>query len=123
MPESSTYGVSTGWGSLRWHCALDKLGKGVMAVQINGLGSSVPAGIAPVLNEILAALTNMDYRNRASLSWVRLKVWSAIKILQHEHEYHRRLALARERRAHRAELLKHKRRRLEIGASKGGSIC
>jgi serine/threonine protein kinase len=87
-----------------WCGALCKFGVGIAPVPIDGAGSNVPPGIAYLLNEILAALTHFDYRKRPiDLASVRQRVWVAIRLLQNQTAYERKLKLAREFRRRRLE--------------------
>ena len=90
---------------VEWNAALAKHAAGVSKVQIDGAGSDVPASVAQILNEILHGLTSFDYRNRPKLSWVRQKIWIAIKVLENERLSRARLnslRLRRERKAAKA---------------------
>lgn len=96
-----------------WHAALEKLGGGTNPVRIDGVGSSVPSGVASTLNELLGTLTNIDYRKRSvNSSWARLKLLSAIKALENEALYQKKLSLARERRKRREQAAAAKADRL-----------
>jgi serine/threonine protein kinase len=92
-----------------WKRALAKFSAGVEPVHIDGLGSTVPPGIASLLNEILRSLTHVDFSNRPiDLEWVRVRTWAAIKTLQNEKLYQRRLTLSREMRRRRIEKQRRK---------------
>lgn len=87
-----------------WKQALAKLSTGVEAVSIDGPGSSVPPGIAAILNEITKYLTHVNFANRPiNLEWVRTRIWAAIRTLSNEKLYQRRLADAKEMRRRRIE--------------------
>jgi serine/threonine protein kinase len=88
----------------QWRVAISKFGAGVTPVTINGPGSSVPPGIAPILNEALAQMTHIDYLRRPkNLEFIRRKIWIAIRLLQHQREYQARLERARDLRRKRVE--------------------
>lgn len=92
-----------------WKVALSKYSPGVSTVPINGVGSTVPPGVAPLLNEILEALTNVDFRKRRfGTRWVRQRLQSAIKVLENEALYQRRLAQVKEQRRKRLEVVAQK---------------
>lgn len=87
-----------------WNSALAKLGGGVFSVEIDSAGHSVPDAIVPLLNEIVQALTNVNFKKRGpSLEWVRCRVWSAIKVLRNAEAYRRKLDRAREIRRRREQ--------------------
>lgn len=95
-----------------WKRVIDQLGKMYATSNINGPGSSVPPGIAPILNEVMASLTEIDYRRRPTVSWVRHRIEVASKVLRNEKEYQRRLAASRERRKNRLERLAKREMRI-----------
>jgi serine/threonine protein kinase len=79
-----------------WCAAMTPLARGFTVVSIGEAGSSVPPGIASILDEVLGTLTNFDYRKRPkALAEVRRRVWSAMRALTNEHEYQRKLAQSR----------------------------
>lgn len=99
---------------LRWHGCLTKYNSGVAPVQIDGIGSTVPPGVASILNEILWSLTSFDYRKRPYKSaWLKQKLWSAIRALENERDYKRRLALSKLRRQRKRQAILDKVERLE----------
>jgi serine/threonine protein kinase len=82
-----------------WRSALAKHSAGVQPVDIAGPGTSVPPGIASLLNDALRRLTHVDFANRPiDLKWVRGRTWAAIKTLENERVYQKRLAAVREMR-------------------------
>jgi serine/threonine protein kinase len=82
-----------------WRSALKHFGAGVSPIHIAGTGSSVPAGIIGVLDDIVVRLTQFSYLNRSTdLAWARQRIWCAIKILSNQKAYDDRVRLARERR-------------------------
>lgn len=96
----------------QWHSALAVLGRGVTPVRFDAASSSLPLAIAPQINEVLARLTDVDYRKRKNqLPWARQAIWSSIKVLSHEIEYQRRLAELRKQRKARAARAEQKRER------------
>ena len=96
-----------------WHQTMNKFAYAVLPIPIAGPGSDVPPGIAPILNEILAALTHTDLRCRPkSLEWVRSRIGSAIRALQNERDYQRRLAHTRAMRRRRVERARQREARL-----------
>jgi serine/threonine protein kinase len=84
-----------------WDAAMNKLSRAFAPVKIDGAGSNVPAGIAPLLNELLAELTHVDYRKRPTLDRAQRRLNSARTVLKNEREYQARLARAREMRRRR----------------------
>ena len=87
-----------------WKSALAKYSAGVEHVCIDGPGTTVPPGIATLLNETLRSLTHVDYSNRPIvLSKVRVRIWAAIRTLQNEKLNQRRIAMAKEIRRRRIE--------------------
>ena len=82
-----------------WKMALGKFSAGIEPVQIDCPGNTVPPGIVSLLNEVLRALTHVDFSNRPlNLEWVRIRIWGAIKALKNEKLYQQRLAYTREMR-------------------------
>lgn len=87
-----------------WRLALGKFSSGFEPVRIDGLGNTVPQGIASILNEVLRSLTHVNFSNRPiNLEWVRVRIWSAIRALQNEKLYQRKLAISKEMRRRRIE--------------------
>lgn len=85
-----------------WKVALGKFSSGFEPVRIDGPGSSVPQGIASILNEVLRSLTHVNFSNRPiNLEWVRVRIWSAIKALQNEKLYLKKLEFSKEMRRRR----------------------
>lgn len=68
----------------QWKLALSKLGSNFSPVSINHYGSNVPHAIAHLLNEVLEKLTHHNFTVRPDFSWVRKRIWSAIRILESE---------------------------------------
>jgi hypothetical protein len=69
-------------------------------------------GIAPLLNDVLNRLTDINYAKRMGcLPWARRVVWTAIRILENEHEYQRRLLDTKRRRGWREERATRRRLR------------
>ena len=87
-----------------WNLALRKYSFGFEPVRIDGLGSSVPKGIASILNDVIRSLTHVDFSYRPiNLEWVRIRIWAAINTLQNEKLYQKKLAAAKEMRSRRIE--------------------
>lgn len=87
-----------------WRMALGKFSSGFEPVRMDGAGSTVPQGIASILNEVLRSLTHVNFSNRPiNLEWVRVRIWSAIRVLQNEKLYQRKLAKSKEMRRRRIE--------------------
>jgi serine/threonine protein kinase len=97
-----------------WESGLRSFGTGVNPVPIDGPGSSAPPGIVPLLQDLVAGLTHIDYRQRPTLETARHKTWTAITVLQNEHLYQRRLAERRTRRQLRLKKLMEKQKRLAM---------
>jgi serine/threonine protein kinase len=107
-----------------WKQGLGTFGVGVNAVDIDRPGSSVPPGIAPILQDLLGALTHIDFRHRPSLQTARHKVWTAITVLRNEKLYQRKIAERLERRRRRLHKLTVKQNRLaKIQTSLGIEKC
>jgi serine/threonine protein kinase len=107
-----------------WCRAMDKLGPAFSPVKMDGVGNSVPPGIAPLLNEVLGKLTHVDYRCRPEhLSWVMRRIDSAILVLANERRYQARLAYAKEMRRRRLARQLEREQRLKLAQSKGLLIC
>lgn len=99
----------------KWQAALSRFGRGISPVSIDGEGSWVPKGVAAILNDVLHTLTAFDYRNRKTRrGWVSNKLMTAIRILEHEGLYAKKLAEARARRARRQEVAREKMERFNL---------
>lgn len=108
----------------QWSDAIAQFGGGVAGVPIDAPGSSVPPGVAPILNEVLGRLTNIDFAKRPiPLDWVRKRVWAAIRALENERAYQMRLAQVRERRRLKIERAKALDDRLEAARRLGSRKC
>lgn len=77
-----------------WKKAVAKFGPGIAPIVIDNPGSTVPPGIANLLNELLAGLTHINFSNRPTLDWTRKRTWSAIKVLENDRAYQRHLEIA-----------------------------
>lgn len=96
-----------------WNGAVQRFGIGVSAVTVDGEGSCAPKGIAGILNEILAALTHIDYRKRKMPpNFLRRRIWTAIRVLGNEAEYKNRVRIVKERRERREQVARDKEARL-----------
>lgn len=85
-----------------WNLALRKFSSGFESVRVDEPGSTVPLGVASILNEVLRSLTHVNFSNRPiNLEWVRARIWSAIKALQNEALYQKKLASSKEMRRRR----------------------
>ncbi len=103
-----------------WKRGLTALSHGAVPVPLDGPGSSVPPGIGTLLNEVLSRLTAVDYRKRPpNLQWVRGRVWAAIRSVEGQAIYGRRVAHAREMRRRRIEKARLKRERLAQFLARG----
>jgi serine/threonine protein kinase len=90
-----------------WKKAIRRFAPGLAPVAIDGPGSSAPPGIVSLLNSIVTALTHVDFQQRPnSLEWVRQYLWSAIRSLENETLYRKRLERARKKRAERDERIR-----------------
>lgn len=95
-----------------WKKAINIHGASVSPIHIDASGNSIPAAVVPFLNELVLAMTHVNFSNRPnSLSWVRAKVWTAIKLLQNDEESRRRILASREQRIRRVEKLRAKEAR------------
>jgi serine/threonine protein kinase len=80
----------------RWRENMVRFSRSIAQVPMDGPGSAVPPGIGPMLNEIVFSMTHFNLDKRpSSLSWVRSKIASAMRVLQHEKSYRHRLMLQR----------------------------
>jgi serine/threonine protein kinase len=98
--------------NVAWNKAVKSMEHAFNPVQIDGPGSDVPPGIAPLLNELLGALTNVDYRARRSLAWARNRLLSVRAVLANEAAYQARLSRVREVRRKKIEALKVREQKL-----------
>lgn len=97
---------------VNWKKAVAKLGHGISPIVIDGPGSTVPPGIAYLLNELLAGLTHINFASRPTLDWTRKRTWSAIKVLENDKIYQRHLEMAKTRRRKRQEKVERYQARL-----------
>jgi len=112
MESTLRVAKNTGEKIRLWRQNIGRLSAGLACPNIDGLGSSVPPGIASILNMILSNLTRPDFRQRTSdLERVRRHIWSAIRSIENEKEYQRRLKVVRERRRRREEKLRIREQR------------
>jgi serine/threonine protein kinase len=87
---------------------------GLTCPSIDGPGSTVPKGISSLLHPVLIGLTAPDFGKRTKdLDRVRRTIWSAIRSLENEHDYKRRLEQMRERRRRREERARLRDQRLQ----------
>jgi serine/threonine protein kinase len=84
--------------------SLNRYGRGVAPVPIDGVGSDCDPATASLLNEVLRRSTHIDYRERdVQLEWVRQRITCAIRVLENERVYQLKLRAAREHRAKRIQ--------------------
>lgn len=95
-----------------WDHEIQRMGKAIVTPPIDGVGSTVPDGVAFLLNRILAALVHPDFRRREKFEQVRGLIWAAIRTLENEKDYQRRLARAKEWRRTREEKVRRREARL-----------
>lgn len=103
-----------------WHAALKKVALGVSAPSLDSPGSSCPAGIRGIIDEVVEGLTKLDYRDRWSLRRARDRISSALRLLSNEVAYAAEIKnrkARRDARLRKAEVKKH-RLELEIKAIK-----
>jgi serine/threonine protein kinase len=87
--------------------ALDRFANGVAPVPMDMPGHTCDPAVVPLLSEALRALTNFDYRRRPRpLGWARGRIDIAIRVLDNESEYQKRLRNARELRRRRIQRAK-----------------
>jgi serine/threonine protein kinase len=97
----------------RWRQHIGSNSSGLSCPPIDGVGSSLPKGVAPLLNPLLVALTMPDFSKRTKdLDRVRRTIWSAIRSLENEQDYQRRLKAMRDRRKRREEKARQRDERL-----------
>lgn len=106
----------------KWKEAVAKLGPSITKVSIDSAGNTVPPGIVDLLNDVVAGLTHVSYSNRFSLAWVRTRILSAIRALEHDKIYKQRLAAAKLRRTLCEEKAKRAEARL-LSYLKGNKSC
>ncbi|EUJ11289.1 protein kinase family protein [Methylophilaceae bacterium 11] len=87
-----------------WKLAISKFSKSFIPIEIDSAGSSAPKGIAPILNDCLNLLTNIDcFKRPSDLSVIRSKIRSAITCLKNERAYQTRLQTQRDIRRQKRE--------------------
>lgn len=92
-----------------WRKALSRHASGVSPSKIDGIDSTVPPGIAQILNEVLEGLTDIDYAKRPkNLELVRRKILSAIKILENQKMYDKKIERQKQERQRRKDKLRLK---------------
>lgn len=104
-----------------WRDAINRFSIGIAPVRIDGFGSNVPLGIAALLNELVTGLTHVNFSNRPSLEWARRKTWTAIRVLQNQKEYEKRVSQAKEKKRRREEKIRKNEARLAL--ARGKEIC
>lgn len=95
-----------------WKEEIKKMGKSIVTPAIDGVGSSVPEGIAFLLNRILADLVDINFCRRKSFEHVRRLIWAAINALENEKDYQLRLARSKEWRRAREEKVRRREAKL-----------
>jgi serine/threonine protein kinase len=108
--HSHLTGASTELEQLRaWRKALSLHASGISPSKIDGINSTVPPGIAPILNEVLESLTHIDYaKRRINLEFVRRKILSSIKILENQKAYDKNIERQKQERQRREDKLRLK---------------
>jgi serine/threonine protein kinase len=102
-----------------WKQEIQKMGKVIITPPIDGVGSTVPEGIAFLLKRALEALVHPDFRRRQTFDQVRRLIWAAIRALENERDYQRRLARTREwRRAREDKVRRREAKFLAMPASR-----
>ena len=97
-----------------WHRVLQKHARGITPVSILVSGNTAPAGIVTILDALVQSMTSIDYRNRpTNLDNVRHRIWSAIKVMENQRIYDRRLDRAKARRDARIAKLEDRKLRLQ----------
>lgn len=94
-----------------WKQEIQKMGKSIVTPPIDSVGSSVPEGVADLLNRILEDLVDTNFCRRKSFEHVRRLIWAAIKVLENEKAYQLRLARAKEWRRAREEKVRRREAR------------
>jgi serine/threonine protein kinase len=104
----------------RWHDALRKHGQGVTPVSILTADHTVPAAIAPLLEDLVKSMTRMDYRLRSSsLEFVRQRIRSSITCLKNAEASRRKTEANRKRRAQRIARIAEREARLATAIAIG----
>jgi serine/threonine protein kinase len=107
-----------------WKTALAKFEHAVMPVPLDGPGSTIPSGIASILNELLRAMTHVNFLRRPlKLEKVRSRIWSAIRSLESEWRYKRRLEATKLLRRRKEEKVQRKVERLNKYLAATSSPC
>lgn len=94
-----------------WKYEIQRLGKSIVTPPIDGVGSTVPEGIAFLLKRVLEALVHPDFRRRQKFEQVRRLIWAAIRALENEKDYQRRLARSKEWRRAREDKVRRREAR------------
>ena len=107
-----------------WELAIRKFSSGFEPVRIDGTDTSAPPGVAHILNEVLRSLTHINFSNRPkNLEWVRNRIWSAIRTLENEKLYQRKLAFSKKVRQKRIEKQRQKSTKLEAFIKSKKQLC
>jgi serine/threonine protein kinase len=111
----ATTGVASDNARLQaWHQVLHKHARGITPVSILVSGNTVPAGIVTLLDALVQSMTSIDYRHRPkNLENVRHRIWSAIKVVENQRIYNKRLDDAKARRDARIAKLADRKLRLQ----------
>jgi hypothetical protein len=96
----------------KWKMAINQYGVGIYPIEIDSAGSHIPNVIVYMLNDVMNRLINVDFSKRPKLDWVRSRIWIAIRVLENEKIYQRKLKNTKEKRLRRKEKLAQKEIRL-----------
>lgn len=91
-----------------WYDNINTLGASLRSPRVDGMGCSLPKGIAILIREVVESMTSLDLRKRPRLEWVRQRIWTTIHVIRNEVSYQKRLEFARARRERRVQKAKEK---------------
>jgi serine/threonine protein kinase len=104
-----------------WRQNIGRYAIGLSIPSVEGHGSSVPPGVTNLLDSALQELVAPDFMRRCNdLEKPRRIIWSAIRSLENEADYQRRLRAAKERRRRRIEKARMRDQRLFAVRKQGG---
>jgi serine/threonine protein kinase len=106
-----------------FHAEIGKLVLGVTPVDINRAGSSAPAEIAPMLNDLLHALTHPNFMARCTLPYARTRLQSCIVAITNSRLAKRSQDRLKQERARRRQNQIDKEARLKAALQARAKSC
>jgi serine/threonine protein kinase len=106
----------------QWLAGIDKFSSSFQCADVAALGTSLPAGLNGLIDEVVCGLTQVDYRRRMPLPMVRRRIASAIRSMKNQREYQHRLQVSKENRRRRLEKMARQEAKFRGGIAAARSI-